>query len=68
MKCTKTGSKKDSQIWKGHCRQCKSEFEAERIELNISRCPRDGYEFAHSDCSECGAKSGNALILYPQPC
>lgn len=65
MKCTKQGKMKDSQIWKGRCRRCGAEFEAQRHELKVDRCPREGYEFAHADCSECGGKSGLAVILYP---
>lgn len=66
MKCTKKGSKTNDQVWSGYCRRCKAEFEATRGELNISKCPREGYEFAHADCSECGAKAGAAVILYPK--
>ena len=65
MKCTKPGTKNDNQKWAGHCRQCKAEFEAQRDEINVNRCPREGYEFAHKECPECGAKSGCAVILYP---
>lgn len=66
MKCTKKGNNPDNQVWTGSCRKCKAEFEAVRSELKVDRCPREGYEFAHSYCSECGAKSGFAVILYPQ--
>ena len=65
MKCTKSGNKKDDQIWKGKCRICKAEFEAKRHELNVSTCPREHYEFALANCTECGAKSVMAVVLYP---
>ena len=60
MKCTRKGNKRAFEIFTGHCRQCKAEFEATRAELDVK------YEFAHADCSECGASSGNAVILYPK--
>ncbi len=66
MKCTKKGRNSKITIWKGSCRQCGAEFEAERCELNVERCPREGYEFAHANCVECGSFAGNSLILYPQ--
>lgn len=66
MKCVKRGVKNGSAIFTGRCRQCKAEFEAARCELTVIRCPREHYEFAHADCSECGGRAGNAVILYPK--
>lgn len=65
MKCVKSGKKRFNEMWQGRCRMCGAKFEAERHELKVDRCPREGYEFAHADCSECCGKSGSAVILYP---
>ena len=67
MKLTKRGDKLDRK-WAGRCRICGSEYEdtEENVRRGKSeRCPREGYEFAHRDCPECGAKAGMAVILYP---
>jgi hypothetical protein len=66
MKLIKKG--KLPRIWRGSCRKCQAEFEdteAHVREGKTESCPRERYGFAHRDCPECGAKAGNAVILYP---
>lgn len=65
MKCIKSRASKDNQKWVGMCRSCRSEFEAERRELTVKRCPREGNEYANYLCSECGASVGFGVVFYP---
>ena len=64
MKCVKKGVSIDGQIFTGTCSRCRSVFEAERKELQVNICPRERYEYARADCSECESK--NSLVLYPK--
>ena len=53
MRLVKKGNTKE--LWKGTCLRCRSEFEADKSELNIAHCPREGYAYAKEKCTECGA-------------
>lgn len=67
MELVKKG-RKQQQVWRGECRVCGSFFKDTDKNVRggkVDRCPREQYEFAHRDCPECGAKAGNAVILYP---
>jgi predicted amidophosphoribosyltransferase len=59
--CTKRKTTPAEQLWKGYCRKCGSEFEAQRSDLTVEMCPREHYEFAHHNCSACGGQT----IFYP---
>jgi hypothetical protein len=54
---------KQPQIFEGNCRECGARYRAIRMELRVERCPREHYEFAHADCSECSTTDN--VILYP---
>lgn len=64
MEMTKSGNDPKEQVFSGSCSCCKAEFKAKRWELRVETCPREHYEFAHADCSFCGAK--NMVLLYPK--
>jgi len=49
--------------FEGYCTYCYARYRASRGELNVEHCPREHYEFAHADCSECGKRNG--VLLYP---
>lgn len=67
MKLIKKG-KKISQTFKGSCSSCGAVFEAIRSELQVKRGDqREPGEFAHKNCTECGAKAGmGGIIFYPK--
>jgi MinD superfamily P-loop ATPase len=49
--------------FEGECTKCSARYRAARSELHVEYCPREHYEFAHADCSECGKCNG--VVLYP---
>jgi len=57
MRLVKKGKDPKTEIWSA---TCKSKFEAQRGELNVTDDQRDG-PFAHATCTEC--KQG--MVFYP---
>lgn len=49
-------------VWKGRCKQCEAEFEANEDELVVFHSCEGGH--AVYGCSECGA--GSSVIFYPK--
>ena len=69
MKITKRGTTTDEKIWRGTCRQCKSEAEAIEAELTyITFDQREGGSFSWEKCPVCGAGSETGyggMLFYP---
>jgi len=60
MRMTKRGSDPAYETWKATCMNCKSEYEAQRRELNVQDTQRDG-SFAHATCEVCERD----MVFYP---
>jgi NAD-dependent SIR2 family protein deacetylase len=60
VKLVKKGKDPKTEIWKATCLNCKSQYEAERKELNVEDTQRDG-AFAHARCQVCKKD----MIFYP---
>jgi ribosomal protein S27E len=56
MKLIAKGSKKSPPEFEGRCRSCGATYRAMRNELKIEINLAERYEFARTDCPECGAK------------
>ena len=67
MKLIRKGTKR-AEKFVGECRTCGAEFEANRNELQVEPGSQlEPGEFAHANCTECGAKAGfGAVLLYPK--
>lgn len=51
-------------VWKGVCKTCESEAEAERSELRVEFDERERCEFAWVKCPVCGAGSVFGMLFY----
>lgn len=63
MKITKYGN--TTQMWRGTCRSCKSEAEADRKEMiDIQHDQREGYEFCWMICPVCRVGPYGGMLFY----
>lgn len=69
MEITNPATPKGERVWKGRCRECKSEAQARENEMkNIQHDYREGGSFSWEVCPVCGAgdvTGYGGMLFYP---